>query len=289
MKLRAFTERPLRWVSPADSFDRAICLMEEHSFHHLPVVENGRIVGIVSDRDILLAVGWKLEIERLAGSDGRTVVGPRHLEDVMSHPAVCLSPEDDVSTAAKLMTERRIHAVVIASHHQPLGIVTCFDVLNQHAGEACPSTPAALLSPVRGHMRQGVFTIGPKDSLISAARLMREKSIHHLPVTVDGTLIGLVSDRDLRRATGEEMVEDAQAEATGEFYIGTTMVMEVMSRHVETATEEDTVLHCLNRMVARRYGCMPIVRGDELVGILTDTDLLRIVAGIEGGAHSNRA
>ncbi len=287
MKLRTFTNRPLLCVEPSDSFDRAICLMEEHTVHHLPVVQDGRIVGMVSDRDILLAVGWRLEIERLAEGERIDMVGPRQIEDVMSRPPVCLSPDDSLDDAARLMAERRIHAIVVARNHQPVGIVTSFDVLQQHSTCGGPATNPRLLEPARLHMRTSVFMVGPRESLITAGRIMREKGIHHLPVSAGDSLVGLVSDRDLRRATGEEMVEDARAEASGEFYIGPTMVMEVMSRHVETAKEENTLQECLDRMVVRRIGCIPIVRDDRVVGILTDTDMMRILAQMEQQSRLN--
>lgn len=279
MKLAALSTHNVISVTPDDSFDRAISLMEEHGFHHLPVVENGKVVGMISDRDLLLAVGWKLEAERRVEGSRSAVVGPRRVREVMSRPVVSLTPEESLHTAARTMIDRAISAIPLVSGAAVVGIVTKIDLLRG----LCEANPPVvklerLAEGVSRHMRHNVFTVGPKDALHTAARMMHDKHVRHLPVTVDSMLVGMLSDRDIRRACGREIIEDEQAQVQGKMYAAADRVMEVMTTHVHTVGPSATLKDAAKKMLEHRIGALPVVTGELLVGILTHTDVLRLIA-----------
>jgi CBS domain-containing protein len=278
MKLVTLATKNLIWVAPSDRVDKAICLMEEHGFHHLPVIENGRVIGMLSDRDLLIAVGWKLEVERAVDGDPDSVIGPLQVREIMSSPAISLSPDTDVHSAARIMVNGKLHAFAIVKNDKPIGIVTSYDILKKVTGRSGPRTPAWLRRPVGRIMTTRLITIGPREPLHAAARMLRENRVRHLPVTVDGALLGMITDRDIRRTCGQGAIEDALAEERGAFYLGSTQVIEVMSHEVVTATEGMTLLDACWRMVDRRIGSLPVCRGEIMVGMLTDSDLLRCIA-----------
>ena len=281
MRLATLMKTRVHSVSPADSLDKAICLMDEHAIHHLPVVENGRLVGILSDRDLLLSVGWKLECERKPASNA-VVAGPSRIREIMTAPAVHLEANAALHTAARMMAAGKFHAMPIVAGHQLVGIVTSSDILRQFIDRPNLASFSPLLQErVPKHMRVKLVTVGPTDSLNSAVKKMHDSNIRHLPVVVDGELIGIVSDRDLRRACGVGVIEDEIAEATGAFYIGSTEVLEIMSRDVLTIAEESTMMTAVRTMADERIGCLPVMRGNHLVGLLTDTDLLHLIAEID--------
>lgn len=279
MKLSTISTQKVLHVSPKDSFDRAITMMEEHGFHHLPVVEGGKVVGMLSDRDLLLAVGWKLESERRVDGNRRAVVGPREVGVVMSTPVVCLSPEDDLHTAARTMIEHGISAIPLVTGSALVGIVTKIDLLRGMCESKPPVVKLERLSEsVSRHMRHHVFTVGPKDALHVAARMMHDKHVRHLPVTVDTLLVGILSDRDIRRACGREIIEDEQAERQGKVYAGSDRVMDVMTSQVQFVGPSSTVRDAAKKMLEHRIGAVPVVAGEILVGMLTHTDILRLIA-----------
>lgn len=287
MKLADLAHRDVISVMPTDSFDKAICLMEEHHIHHLPVVENSRVVGMLSDRDLLMAVGWKLEIERVVESSEHSVIGPKSVREIMSSPALYLAPENDLHTAARMMAEGKFHAFPMVQDGILVGMVTSTDILGCYSSlKTMLSSQTYLQDKIRNHMHVNVYTVGPREPLHAAARILKEKHIRHLPVATNKELLGLISDRDIRRACGQEVIEDEMAQAQGEFYIGPTTVMQIMSNQVETIMEEATILDAIKTMTERRIGCLPVVRGEELVGILTETDLLRLVARMDEGAEA---
>lgn len=279
MKLGAIATHNVIFVRPDDSFDRAITLMEEHGFHHLPVIEDGIVVGMLSDRDLLLAVGWKLEYQRRIDGTRRDVAGPRNVGQVMSHPVVALSPEDDLHTAARLMIDRSISALPILAGGKLTGIVTKIGLLQVLCESSPPLvSPKVLSSLVSAHMRASVLTVDPKDPLHTASRIMHDKHVRHLPVTTMGMLVGIISDRDVRRACGREIIEDEQAEREGRLYASAARVMDVMSNRVFTSEPTETIQEAARRMLAHHVGALPVCTGEELVGIITHTDILRLIA-----------
>ena len=118
------TQHP-RTVAPAAHVSEAYSLMTEGNFRHVVVVDDGRVVGMVSDRDILRAMpppsrGSSVEQGRFANSEVRSL---------MSQPALTLSPDDPIETAVDLMLAEHISALaVVDEERRLLGVVTMVDV-----------------------------------------------------------------------------------------------------------------------------------------------------------------
>jgi len=177
------------------------------------------------------------------------------------------------------MINRRISAVPLTDEQDRLlGIVTKMDLLTRFH-ELTESQPglSVLRQPATGHMRANVFTVGPRELLHVAARRMSEKHIRHLPVVARGELVGMVTDRDLRRACGEQTVADELAQAAGALYFGPSMIWEIMSRNVCTIDPQTRLIDAAGLMAGRRIGALPVLRDRHMVGILTDTDIVRAV------------
>lgn len=269
-------------VAPIDSLDAAISLMEEHNIHHLPVVDAGHVVGMLSDRDLLLAVGCRLTGTRKSDGDEDTWPGPKAVADVMSHPAITLPTDATVQLVARTMIDRRIGAVVLTSNHHPAGIVSRHDLLARVC-ELADVDPRlhAMNDRVSQHMRVHVFTISPRAPIHDAAALMHEKGIRHLPVATEGIVLGMLSDRDIRRACGVDRVEDEQAQEAGRFHVGPVAVHEIMSKRLRTIAPGASVLEAARRMTHERIGALPVVDEDMLVGIVAEADIIRMISHVE--------
>ncbi len=113
-------------------------------------------------------------------------------------------------------------------------------------------------------MSRGVETVPPGMPAVEAWDLMRRRGFHHLVVKNGSAVIGIISDRD----AGGRHGANVRARAT---------VGELMSRAVVTATADSTVRKIANLMRGRSIGCVPIVDGARLVGIVTVTDLLQVL------------
>jgi CBS domain-containing protein len=132
-------------------------------------------------------------------------------------------------------------------------------------------------SSVRDLMTTIVKTLGRNDQLSLADDLMRTGRIRHLPVVdEDGDLCGVVSQRDLFRgalATALGYGEVAQRKL-----LATLVVKEVMTTDVVTASPATSIGDAARLMLDRKIGCLPVLEDNRLVGIITESDFVGLVA-----------
>ena len=131
---------------------------------------------------------------------------------------------------------------------------------------------------VRDSMVRDVVTVSPGTTAAEALGLCRERRIRHLPVMEGGKMVGLISDRDLRLAT-PALGDANRAAALEKIRVG-----DEMSREVTTADPEDPIEQAAMVMHEKKIGCLPVIEGDELVGILTSSDVMAALVNLVG-AH----
>lgn len=272
-------------VAPADSIDKAISLMDERSVHHLVVVNQKRVpVGLVSDRDILISTGWRLAVERRAcgcQTEGRTM-GPTRVEQIMSRPVVTLPDNAPARQSAITMRDRRIGAVPIVHDDVLMGIVTVHDLISSLDELAADHNPAErfLNLPVRDRMSSPVLPVAPESPLDEILSLFQRFNIHHVPVAVDCRLVGIVSDRDVRRSIGWSTLHEQQIETcvSNQHVEPPVRAAQVMNREVMTISPHVPLRQALRRMVFHRIHSLPVVQADKLIGIITPTDFVKAIA-----------
>ena len=144
-----------------------------------------------------------------------------------------------------------------------------------------PAASTAALK-VKDYMNSSVSTLKPEDRLLDADLLIRRASVRHLPVLSDGRLVGLLTERDVRRfapsilhSTPDEYNEIFEA----------TVVGTVMTKDVKTIRPDASLAEAAALLYSERLGCLPVVDGDELVGILTRTDILRFANDVLNGTR----
>lgn len=138
---------------------------------------------------------------------------------------------------------------------------------------------------VRSRMTDDVITTAPGDTLARALELTRTHRIRHLPVVEDGRLVGIVSAQDLRFAHPPIWLEDADSMRRA-LYEHT--VAEIMTREVVTIAPDAPVEEAARLLHTRSFGCLPVVEGEELVGIITESDILRAIAELMGTGTTSR-
>ena len=120
MKVSRIMTREAISVAPECPLDEAIRLFESCRFRHLPVAEKGKLVGLISDRDIALTTGWILAAYR----QGEDAAGPSRVDEIMRRDIRSLGPGDPLSEAAAIALDHRVGAIPIVSHGELEGIVT---------------------------------------------------------------------------------------------------------------------------------------------------------------------
>ena len=131
---------------------------------------------------------------------------------------------------------------------------------------------------VRNSMTRELVTVVSETTAAEALALCRMNRIRHLPVLEGRRLVGVISDRDLRAAT-PALGDLARAEA-----LDRIRVADEMARDVTTARPEDPIEDAAMVMYERKIGCLPVVGGEDLVGMLTTSDIMRALVRLVG-AH----
>jgi acetoin utilization protein AcuB len=125
---------------------------------------------------------------------------------------------------------------------------------------------------IRAAMTSKVVTVTPADSLEDAAALMRRGRFRHLPVVRDGVLQGVVTERDLQLQEGGLPSDDMRQRS----------VRSVMSADVITIGPSDPIEEAARLMLENKVGCLPVVEGNDLVGIVTESDIFRAFVNVLG-------
>ncbi|KQU59289.1 CBS domain-containing protein [Rossellomorea marisflavi] len=126
-------------------------------------------------------------------------------------------------------------------------------------------------------MKSNVETLRPDDSIETAIRLMREKKIKHIPIVDDEMkILGIISDRDVKDAA-PSILNEQSADFTLK-----NPVRQIMQKQVITGHPLDFVEEVAALFYEHRISCLPILKADKLVGIITETDLLYTLTQLTG-------
>ena len=116
-------------------------------------------------------------------------------------------------------------------------------------------------------------TLGPDDTLVQAVLAVRSLSIRHIPIVQDGVLVGLITDRDLGRASPSILGRTSQEEYNLVFQQNN--ISRVMVKNPTTVSPDTLLGDAVVILQENKWGCVPVVEDGKLVGILTLTDVLR--------------
>lgn len=130
---------------------------------------------------------------------------------------------------------------------------------------------------VRDVMSREVHTVKRNDELAIADALMKQERVRHLPVLdEDGEVCAVVSQRDLfRGALLRALGFGSRAE---DLMLKQVPVKEAMSEEIQTTAPDTLVADAARLMIERKIGCLPVIENRKLVGIVTETDFVRLVA-----------
>ena len=146
-----------------------------------------------------------------------------------------------------------------------------------------PGRSAATELSIERWMARHVVTVKPLDTIGHVREIMEERRINQLPVVVDGELVGIVTDRDVRDAFPSVFDFTAYGEPRKGHAVAdpaSTTVESVMSANLLTLGPQDTVFEAARVMRRQRIGAVPIVERGKLVGLLTRTDLLNALLAL---------
>jgi len=181
--------------------------------------------------------------------------------DVMSKKVATICPDEIVVSAAKIMSDKKISCLVVVDGGNVAGIITETDVLRRvsNKGKDIYRTKLGRI------MSSPVESVPPDLSVLEASKIMGDRHIKRLPILKDEKLIGIVTQTDLVRAlTSYGLWRD---------------ISEIMSRDISGIQRNASVAEAAELMTSLNISCIIVMDGDDVVGVLTEKDLLgRVVA-----------
>ncbi|NAS10422.1 CBS domain-containing protein [Poritiphilus flavus] len=129
--------------------------------------------------------------------------------------------------------------------------------------------------PISRIMTKEVVTLSAKDDLSTAESLFKSSKIRHIPVLSEGKIIGMLSYTDLLRISFADAVNVLVPEEDVESTVYNLFnVEQIMARNVESVTPQTSIYDVAAFLAKKEFHALPVVEGDELVGIVTTTDLI---------------
>jgi len=262
MKVRELMRTPIT-IQDTDSLATATRAMHSWQIRHLPVLSDGRLVGLLSQRDVFRTRAY---------ADRDDDWWMLRVRDGMTHPVQTCGPDDSLTEVAGRFAASQIGALPVVELGRVIGIVTVTDVLaaevqRSMSGGPSPSLTAAdVMTPLPQ-------TIGIETPLLEAVARMIKNRVRHLPVVGPASdIVGVLSERDVRTRVGNP-VDYAKGDRAD---LDRLKVGDVMSTPAITVKFDATLEEVTRVLTERRIGAVPVLDAfGAVVGIVSYVDALR--------------
>ncbi len=128
-------------------------------------------------------------------------------------------------------------------------------------------------TPVSAIMTKEVITLSSVDDLMTAEKLFKENSIRHIPVVSGKEIVGMLSYTDLLRISFADAVDDNETDVDTVVYNMFT-IDQVMAKNLVKVTSATTIKEVAEILAKKEFHALPVVDDNNLVGIVTTTDLI---------------
>lgn len=265
MQIKNLMSEDLITIDKDQNLSDALKLLRKHNVSRLPVTNNKELVGIISERDIA---------NKLGSSKYESMPASRlHISSVMVKDVFTVPETMQLADVAKLMLDEGIGSVPVMYEDKMVGIVSKADFVTLAVGIAFDKIT------VKEIMSKDLIVVSPTERLVHARRLMIEANVGRLPVVEDDKLVGMITSKDLMRAFidfRKNVPEKHQKSQIKEVF-----VEDIMSGNPQFVSKEMSITEVSNIMIETGYNGLPVVEEGKLVGIITQTDILRLIQKLE--------
>ena len=263
MKVRDLMQRRVTTITEDGTVGAALQLMLWRQVRHLPAMREGRLVGMLTERDLL-----RLQAAGKVGAD-------TPIRNVMVSPVAHIHPGADVADAAADMATRQLGCLPVVDAGELVGILTRTDVLGEVAQVPLPATSAGQEESAdlraRDLMTRDPVAVSPSEPLVEAAAQMAAKGIRHLCVVdSEQRILGMLSDRDLRSQIGESVMATGLAEGNASRRLSALKVQHAMTDGARTAAPDTPLADLVNIFLTENIVAVTVVDDQErLTGIVS--------------------
>lgn len=269
-------------IPPSKSIKETAEIMMKHEFRRLPVTDpgSGKLLGFVTVMDILdfLGGGNKFNIIVNKYEDNFLAAINEPIRQIMSRDLIVLSNKDSIEKTIDVMLENQIGAVpIVDSDEQLVGIVTERDIALSLAGVLTEER-------VQDYMSTKVFTTTPGTPVESASKIMVRNRLRRIPI-IGGEadiskaakkLLGIVTSTDIIRfLNAKDLFENLNSNLASD--VLNTKLSDIMVEKLITVPPTERLGDLCQIFLDNNIGGVPVVKNDEVVGIITERDILRAI------------
>jgi len=260
-------------ATPTMRIKDAAELMVRQKVRRLPITDPGtkRLIGILTTRDIVnfLGGGEKFKIIQNKFKGNFFAAVNDQIRTIMSEKVVYGTYDMSIADVANLLLKTGMGgAPIVDEHNHVVGMVSERDFVAY--------VPSSTGTTVSYHMTRNVVTAEPELQIREAARRMISKGVRRLPVVRFRELVGIITSVDILRYFGTSKMFEYMA--TGKVDEAISMGVEtIMTRDLLTVAPGTDIGEAARLMVERGCGGLPVVEGDELVGIITERNMLELL------------
>ena len=265
MQIKNLMSEDIISIDKDQNLSDALKLLRKHNVSRLPVTNNKELVGIISERDIA---------NKLGSSKYESMPASRlHISSVMVKDVITVPQSMQLDEVARIMLEKGIGSVPVMEDDKMVGIVSKADFVTLAVGIAFDKIT------VKEIMSKNLTVVSPTERIVHARRQMIESHVGRLPVVEDDGLVGMITSKDLMRAFIE--FRKSVPEKYQKSQIKDLLVEDIMSLNPTFVSRDMSITEVSNIIMETGFNGLPVVDDDELVGIITQTDILRLIEKLE--------
>lgn len=257
MKVKDVMTKDVIYVDKDVNLRQVLKLMKKHDITKIPVVENKKLVGVITDNIIALKLG---SIRNKGVPASRL-----HASSVTDKVFETVTPDTDVKTILKKVGEPGPTMLNVVVNGHLVGVVTKADLLPLVKGDT-------RLSDI---MNKKVIMVSSDDRVIHARRIMIDENIARLPVVDDGKLVGIISDTEIAFALAD--IKRSFSLGRQKHHLDELLVGDVMKTPAIWTTPNMSITDAANIMMKHNIGFLPILSNNRIEGVVTRTDLLKTI------------
>ena len=257
MKIKEVMTKDVITVDKDVNLKHVLNLMKKHDITKIPVVEDKKLIGMVTDN----IIAYKLGSIRKRGVPASRL----HASSVTDKNIECISPDTDVETILRKVGKPGPTMLCVVENDDLVGVVTKADLLPLINSN----------KKLREIMKKELYTVSPDDRVIHARRIMINEDIARLPVVDQGNLVGMISDNEIVFALAE--VKRSLPLGRQKHRLDELLVKDVMKTPAVWIEPNMTVNEAASVMLNKNLGALPLLENGKLVGIVSRTDLLNTI------------
>ena len=275
-EIMTIARSPVVTMAPTTPVYDALKIMVKEGFRRMPIVDPGtkKLLGIVTATDFInyLGGGDKFQIiqKKYGGNFFKAINEP--VKSIMTSEVVSIRASGKISEAIELMKNHRVGGLpVVDEHDQVWAIVTERDIVMLFSGKIRGAKVADLMS-------RRVVTAKPETPIMEIEKKMIEKRFRRLLIVSDSEFVGMATVRSILRFFGTSQVFKHLQSGTI-LQVLQTPVIEVTMKDVAIINPEADIGQAAKLMQEKHVGSLPVIDNNRLVGIITERDFFKIIAG----------